>query len=320
MAALPYIQLYVADYLADTHHLTTEEHGAYLLLIFSYWQTGKPLKVGRLASAARMSNERWTSVEHTLKEFFEEVDGVWVHLRVERDLEKVATKSGKNSEAGKASAAARAFAKQQLERRAREAESTNAERVLNERLTIEDTDTDIDQKQDQKLVTQPEASLGKCEVFNGVEFAFPDQQLLKWKEAYPKTDVESEIRKAAVWAAANPKKAKKNWARFMNSWLAKAELAAGPVEGDCPVDKIIDLYHRECPSFAPVAVKTDRALRGVIVERWAESEAHQKSVFWSGFFRKARNKASVFYRGENCIPRLEALMSRAIFREIEEAA
>lgn len=150
MAALPYIQLYVADYLADTHHLTTEEHGAYLLLIFSYWQTGKPLRVGRLASAARMTSERWANVEQTLREFFEEADGVWVHLRVERDLEKVATKSGKNSEAGKASAAARAFAKQQLERKARDAESTLVERTLNERLTIEDTDTDTDKDKNQK--------------------------------------------------------------------------------------------------------------------------------------------------------------------------
>lgn len=148
MAALPYMQLYVADYLADTPHLTTEEHGAYLLLLFSYWQTGKPLRVDRLAHTARLSNERWTSVQRSLTEFFKEVDGVWIHLRVEKDLEKVATKSGKNSEAGKASAAARALAKQQLERLASEGNSANVgtsvERPLNERSTIEDTDTDTD--------------------------------------------------------------------------------------------------------------------------------------------------------------------------------
>lgn len=160
MAALPYMQLYVADYLADTPHLTTEEHGAYLLLLFSYWQTGKALRVDRLAHTARLSSERWTLVERTLNEFFTESEGFWIHERVEKDLDKVAAKSGKNSEAGKASAAARAFAKQQLERAQGKTNSTNVgtnvERTFNERLTtrdastIEDTDTDIEKDQNQE--------------------------------------------------------------------------------------------------------------------------------------------------------------------------
>ena len=68
MSTSPYMPLYVADYLADAAHLTTEEHGAYLLLIMTYWQRGKPLPAdpARLANIARMSNERWTDVQRTL--------------------------------------------------------------------------------------------------------------------------------------------------------------------------------------------------------------------------------------------------------------
>lgn len=70
MAALPYMQLYIADYLADTMHLSAEEHGAYLLLMFNYWQTGKPIPKNRLAKIARLTNERWVDVEPSLREFF----------------------------------------------------------------------------------------------------------------------------------------------------------------------------------------------------------------------------------------------------------
>lgn len=149
MAALPYMQFYVADYLADTAHLTTEEHGAYLLLLFSYWQTGKPLKADRLASIARMSNERWTNVEQTLSEFFHVSKGTWTHFRVEADLEKVNTKSRNNSEAGKASARARALAKQALADSYSTNVATNAERSFNHARS-RDTDTDTDTEQNQK--------------------------------------------------------------------------------------------------------------------------------------------------------------------------
>lgn len=80
MAALPYMQLYIADYLADTMHLSTEEHGAYLLLMFNYWQTGKSIPKSRLPKIARMSNERWLSVETSLKEFFTESGNEWIHV------------------------------------------------------------------------------------------------------------------------------------------------------------------------------------------------------------------------------------------------
>lgn len=142
MAALPYIQLYIADYLADTAHLTTIEHGAYLLLIFNYWQRGHALNNanGRLASVVRMSNEEWAQHEQTLSEFFE-IDGdEWINHRIDEDLAAVEAKSTKASMAGKASGATRrANAKRKPNGR-----STNAERTPNH--TDTDTDTDKEQK------------------------------------------------------------------------------------------------------------------------------------------------------------------------------
>lgn len=164
MAALPYMQLYVADYLADTAHLTTEEHGAYLLMLFSYWQTGKPLRADRLASVSRLSNERWTDVEQTLKEFFHVSKGVWTHFRVEADLEKVGKTSKNNSEAGKASARARAIAKQQLEDAiatsvptnvATDVQRSHQRNVNHTRSGDTDTDTKAKQDQDQKTSSAP---------------------------------------------------------------------------------------------------------------------------------------------------------------------
>lgn len=102
MAALPYMQLYIADYLADTMHLSTEEHGAYLLLMFNYWQTGKPIPKNRLAKIARVPNDRWLSIEQTLSEFFEDDGESWIHLRIERDMESVvSTSKGKKYADGK---------------------------------------------------------------------------------------------------------------------------------------------------------------------------------------------------------------------------
>ena len=123
MAALPYIQLYIAEYLADTAHLNAAQHGAYLLLIFNYWQRGKPLKNSneRLANVARMSNEEWLANRDVLAEFFEVTDEEWSHSRIEADLSKVMNKSDR------ARAAGRASAQQRLNGR-----STNAQRTFND--------------------------------------------------------------------------------------------------------------------------------------------------------------------------------------------
>lgn len=126
MAAIPYMPFYVADYLADAAHLTTLEHGAYLLLIMNYWQRGKPLPDNdkKLARICGLSGDEWAGVRPELEEFFEIQGGEWSHKRIEAELETVREKSEKAREAGRASA------KQRLNKR-----STDAEQSLNGRPT-----------------------------------------------------------------------------------------------------------------------------------------------------------------------------------------
>lgn len=141
MAALPYMQFYVADYLADTAHLTTEEHGAYLLLIFNYWQRGKSLRVDRLATVARLSNERWASVKDSLEEFFYEENGEWKHKRIEADLQVVNDQIQQRVNAGKASARARALNKQRNDNNRSAPAVTEDEQPLNGKAANLDIDT-----------------------------------------------------------------------------------------------------------------------------------------------------------------------------------
>lgn len=101
------MQFYVADYLADTMHLDAEEHGAYLLLIFNYWQTAKPIPKERLQKIARVSNDRWPSVELSLKGYFNDTGTEWVHKRIEADLAIIEEAQAQKVAAGKASAAAK---------------------------------------------------------------------------------------------------------------------------------------------------------------------------------------------------------------------
>lgn len=155
--------------------------------------------------------------------------------------------------------------------------------------------------------------------FDGEDFQVEPALITKWAKAYSPVDVEAEIARAAVWAAANPRKAKKNWRMFLVKWLAKSAGKAVS-EAGVPVDKIIDLYHRTCQNLPAVSVAGDKVLRALIVERWNESDKHQASPLWKTIFDRANRMTQVWYRGANVVPRLEVICSRAVFRQLEEQA
>jgi uncharacterized protein YdaU (DUF1376 family) len=104
MAAIPYMPFYVADYLADAGHLTTIQHGAYVLMLMNYWQRGKalPSSDAALMSITRLSKSDWSQNRETLMEFFTEVSGTLVNKRTEKELAKFRDKSSQSKSAANA--------------------------------------------------------------------------------------------------------------------------------------------------------------------------------------------------------------------------
>lgn len=170
-------------------------------------------------------------------------------------------------------------------------------------------------------ITAPQGAITPDGVsFDGEDFQVADTLIAKWAKAYAPVDVEAELVRAAVWASGN--RPKKDWRRFLVNWLGRAHkrVAKGADETGVPVDKIIDLYHRDCPNLPAVSVRDDQILRALIVERWNEVESHQASAFWKTIFARANRTNQVYYRGANVVPRLEVICSRAVFRQLEEQA
>ena len=104
-----WMPLYWGDYLRDTGHLSTAEHGAYLLLIAHYWITGRPLADDdtRLARLVRMALKEWRDIRDTIAAFFQVGDGLWRHKRVDNELAKAHANVKAKAEAGAKGAAKR---------------------------------------------------------------------------------------------------------------------------------------------------------------------------------------------------------------------
>ena len=103
-----WMPLYVADYIADTTDLTTEQHGAYLLLIMHYWRRGPLSDDNRtLANVSRLTPKRWKMVRPFVAPFFQIKKGVWHHVRIDQELLEAAKNMEKKRSAGKAGASAR---------------------------------------------------------------------------------------------------------------------------------------------------------------------------------------------------------------------
>jgi uncharacterized protein YdaU (DUF1376 family) len=84
-----WMPLYVGDYLRDTARLSTEQHGAYFLLIMDYWVNGPlPDDDAALATIARLAPGPWKRARAAIAAFFQIKDGCWNHKRLDHERAK----------------------------------------------------------------------------------------------------------------------------------------------------------------------------------------------------------------------------------------
>jgi len=96
--AKAWMPFYVGDYLAKTGHLSTIQHGAYVLLILYYWANdGLPTTDKELMAIARMDEDEWAGNCYAIAKFFTKE---WRHNRLDEELIKYKNISQRRSLAG----------------------------------------------------------------------------------------------------------------------------------------------------------------------------------------------------------------------------
>jgi uncharacterized protein YdaU (DUF1376 family) len=101
--------IWIGDYLASTAHLTTQQHGVYLLLMMHYWTTQKPIPDDdeMLALIVRLPLKEWKHDRKAIETLFHIKDGAWFHQAMFDEIAKAMKVSKKRQELGRKGAAKR---------------------------------------------------------------------------------------------------------------------------------------------------------------------------------------------------------------------
>jgi len=111
MSERPFMQLYVSDFVGDTLSLSTEQIGAYLLLLIALWNGDGTLPAddAKLARITRLSLKKWRSAAAELMPFFDVDQGRITHSRLTKELQKVERQRELRASAGAIGGAATAL-------------------------------------------------------------------------------------------------------------------------------------------------------------------------------------------------------------------
>lgn len=92
MAQFPILPIWTDAYIADTQHLTNEEHGVYLRLLMFAWRTAEcalPDDDRRLALMVGVTAKKWATLKPVVMRFWTLSEGGWTQKKLTAEREKV---------------------------------------------------------------------------------------------------------------------------------------------------------------------------------------------------------------------------------------
>ena len=111
MSERPFMQLYVSDFIGDTLSLSTEQIGAYLMLLMAMWNAkgSLPNDDAKLARIARLSLKKWKAISAEVMAFFDVSENAVTHNRLTFELQKSERQTESRAAAGAKGGAANAL-------------------------------------------------------------------------------------------------------------------------------------------------------------------------------------------------------------------
>lgn len=237
----PFIQFYIGDYLKETPHLSTEQHGAYFLLLLAMWGAGGhlPNDDAKLARIVHLSTVRWRKIKDDVIEFFEVEEDKITHKRITSDIKKVEKKSEVRASAGRAGGVAKSLKKNKPDlANATDLpkHSSDIRDHISEREDTSSLHSDVCAESQATAAQVPaKADLFQLPIFitiptnrfatKGEEAPITEAKVAEWQATYPGVDVRQQLLRARQWCIDKPERRKtvKGMHSFINSWLARQQ-------------------------------------------------------------------------------------------------
>lgn len=254
MSEQPYMQLWIADFVGDTLHLTSEEVGQYMLLLMAMWRNGGylPDDAGKLARIAR------GPVSDGVMAFFSKcpANASVCQKRLLAELDKARAKQKARQEAGKAGAEAKAL---------KHKEAAQANATANGQAKVpakvqhspvpEPLATNVAKREKRAHALPPDWQPSESHFREGEELGFSAR------------DVEGMAQDMRLWAGAKGE-TKKNWDMAFSGWMRREKKNGrrghGPPAKEQHFRSVVQQFIEEADSGNGVGIAGSggRAIRG----------------------------------------------------------